>query len=408
MASSRTLLKILLVITALIITSTVIATSPIEAKSQTTQWTWSGGSGVSYGYPLLSPTGDLMLYSTNDVLYTISPQGSLLRNSSMMLTGMPLFSADGSVFALVSASATTVNGTKLIVMSPTGNVKWNHSIAGIAMGMNVLPDGGVVLGIMPTWAGQVNLECLNSDGSTRWTKGGYDAEALGSMMYPIGIHGNNVMVSSTKNATPDTAVIHEFLPDGTELRAFNTNFTPLSIFFAIDGTMRTVGYQFSQDTNFEALYCLSNNGSVIWQKAISNLYGDIVVLPDGMTSFAERSGSINFSLTVYAVDRNGDPLWQLSNADSVPVVYKGNTLVSNAASLLLVSHDGKVIWSIDGLFYGQPVVKGNTIYAGTSSGLTAITDSAWNVTWQPAVLMLTIIVAMAGVWLLSGRTPRLR
>ncbi len=407
MASNRTLLKIALVIAALIVASTVIATSPIEAKSQNTQWTWNGGSGVGYGYPWLSPSGDLVLYSTNGTLYTLSPQGSQLRNSSLLLTGMPQFSADGTMFALVSTSANTVNGTKLIVISPTGSVKWNHSIAGIAMGMNVLPDGGAVLGIMPTSAGQVKLECLNSDGSTRWTKGGYDATELGSMMYPIGIHGNNVMVSSTMNATPDTAVIFEYLPDGTQLRTFNTDFAPFSIFFALDGTMRTVGYQFTHNTDYEALYCLSNNGSAIWRRAVSNLYGDIVVLTDGTTVYAERSGSISLSLTVYSVDRNGDPLWQLSNADSVPVVYKGNTLVSNSVSLMLVSHDGKVIWSIDGLFYGQPVVKGNTIYAGTSSGLSAITDSAWNLTWQPAVLMLTIVVAIAGIWLLSGRTPKL-
>ncbi|MGD0819050.1 MAG: hypothetical protein ABR986_11755, partial [Methanomassiliicoccales archaeon] len=64
MVSSRTYLKITIVIAALIVISTVIATTPIEAKSQSVQWTWHGGSTVNSGYPVRSPTGDLFVYST--------------------------------------------------------------------------------------------------------------------------------------------------------------------------------------------------------------------------------------------------------------------------------------------------------------------------------------------------------
>jgi hypothetical protein len=405
MASSRTFLKITLVIAALIVASTVIATTPIEARSQTTQWTWNGGSAVSYGYPVVSTTGNLLLYSTNGTLYTVSPQGNLLWNSSMAMAGTPQFSADGTVFALVSVSPIKVNGTELIVLSPAGVVKWNHSIGGIAFGMNVLADGGVVLGMLPTYNGQVKLECLNSDGSTRWTKGTYDLNETGSMMYPIGVHGNNVMVSSTKNVLPDTAVISELRADGTQLRTFNTSFAPLSIFFALDGTMRTVGYHFTHQIDYEALYCLRDNGSVVWSRPLSNLYSELALLPDGTTLYAERNGTSG--LDAYAVDADGNQLWVLAKASTVPVAYHGNALVANSTSMMLVDNNGYIIWKLNGTFYGQPAVYGNTIYAGTSSGLAALSESVWKISWQPIVLVLSIITAMAGVFLMSGRTPKL-
>ena len=411
MVSSRTLLKITLVIAALIITSSIVATTPTEAKSQSVQWTYQGGSSVIAGYPVLSPTGDLYVYSTDGVnatIYAVSPLGKGLWNTGVALASMPQFSADGTMFVLVDVlSNAKVNGTGLLALNPAGIMKWTFVVPGISEGMRVLPDGGVVLGAMPTSVGQHSLVCLNANGSERWTKGIYDLNSSNPMMYPVAIHGNNVLVATTSFSSPERSIITEYAPDGKVVRSFKTDFAPQSIFFAPDGTMRTVGYNLSRSTNYEYLYALNANGSVKWASLLNNVYGDLAILYDGTTVYGELTGSSGLNLDVYAVDGNGKSLWRSVNLKTIPVAFGNGMLLSNSTALMLVDRDGGIVWKFDGSFNGQPVVSGKTIYAGSGSVLMAISDSAWKLSWQPMVLLLTIIVALVGVGSLSGRTPRL-
>jgi hypothetical protein len=410
MVSSRTPLKITLVIAALIITSTVVATSPVEAKGQTVQWTWHGVSTVNSGNPSVSPNGDILIYSisgANATLYSISPEGKDLWNVSLPLLTTPRFSADGTMFVLVDLPTnSTVNGTGLLVLSADGIVKWTFTIPGVANRLQVLPDGGVVLGAEPSYAGQFGLMCLNADGSVRWTKGAYVANSPDPVMYPVGIRGNDVLVASTSFASPGASVIREYAPDGVVVRSFKTDFAPQTINFALDGTMRTMGYNFSR-ADSEYLYGLSVNGSFLWATQTNNEYGDLAVLSDGTTVYGERTGSLGLTLNIYAVDSNGNSLWTSVNAKTIPVAFGSGVLFASSTALSLVDRDGGVSWTLNGSYYGQPVVNGQTIYAGTGSDLVAISGSAWNISWQPVVLVLTIMIASIGVWLLSGRSPRL-
>jgi len=66
-----------------------------------------------------------------------------------------------------------------------------------------------------------------------------------------------------------------------------------------------------------------------------------------------------------------------------------------------------ILWNLSGSYYGQPATDGRTIYAGNAGNLVAISETPWKMTWQPAVLVLTVIIAMIGVAMLGGRTPRL-
>ena len=411
MASSRTLLKITLVIAALLVTTTVIITTPIEAKSQSVQWSWNGGSTVQVNYPALSPNGDIFTYSvsaTNATLYAISPEGMSLWNGSMALANIPQFGSDGTVFLPVVVSNTRVNGSGLMVLDQAGKLKWTFAVPGISEGMLVLPDGGVVLGAMAVFPGQHSLICLNADGSERWTKGDYETNLTNPMMYPVGIHGNDILVSSTSYSTPARSTITEYSPDGTARFTFGTDFAPLSISFAYDGTMRMVGFNYTRSTDYEYLYGLSANGSFLWATPLSNEYGDLVLLPDGTTVYGELTGTTSLVLNVHAVDGNGNVLWSTANAKSIPVAFGSGILISNSTALMLVDRDGGIIWKLSGSSFGQPVTDGKTIYAGHSGNLVAISESSWKMTWQPAVLVLTIMVAMIGVAMLGGRTPRLK
>ena len=410
MASSRTLLKITLVIAALLVTTTVMITSPIEAKSQSVQWSWNGGSTVEVNYPALSPNGDLFTYSLSDVnatIYAVSPEGMSLWNGSMALANMPQFGSDGTIFLPISIGDTRVNGSGLLVLDQAGNMKWTFVVPGIAEGMLVLPDGGIVLGAMAVFPGQHSLTCLNADGSVRWTKGDYQTNLTNPMMYPVGIHGNDVLVSSTSYSAPARSTITEYSPDGTALFSYRTDFAPQSIFFAFDGTMRMVGFNYTRTTDYEYLYGLSANGSFLWSTQLSNEYGDLVLLNDGTTVYSQFTGTTSMALDIYAVDGNGDMLWKTVNAKSIPVAFGSGILISNASAMMLIDRDGGVIWKLSGSYFGQPVTDGRTIYAGSGGNLVAISESAWKITWQPAVLVLAVMVAMIGVAMLGGRTPRI-
>ena len=408
MVSSRTILKIVIVIAALIITSTVLAITPVEAKSQSIQWTWHGSSSANAGYPVLSPTGDLYTYSTiggRATVYSISPEGKDLWNTSLVLASMPQFSADGNIYILEWISNnTSVNGTGLLVLTPEGAVKWTFTVPGLAEGMKILPDGGVVLGTEPFYPGQHSLICLNINGSVRWTKGSYDTNSTNPMMLPVGIHGNDILVASTSFESPSNSVITEYAPDGTVVRSFRTDFTPLSISFALDGTMRAVGYNFSQSTDYEYLYAMNDNGSVMWALMLGNEAGNLVVLSDGTTIFGESTNSSVLNLNVYAVDAMGNTLWKSANVMSIPVAFGTGVLFANSTALMLVDRDGGVLWKLDGSFSGMPVVNGKTIYAGSGNDLLAISESTWKVTWQPVVILFTIMFAAIGVGLLGGRS----
>jgi hypothetical protein len=413
MVSSRTLLKITLVIAAIIISSTLIATTPIEAKSQSVQWTYQGSSSTVAGYPALSPTGDLFVYSTegaNEILYAVSPQGKGLWNTNVALDSKPQFSpVDGSIYVLVTGlSNTQVNGTDVLALSSTGVAKWNVTVPGVTYGMRALPDGGVVIGTEPRFPGQNSLICLNADGTERWTKGSYNASSPNSLMYPVAILGNDVLAANISLSSPDRSVITEYTPDGAVFRSFQTAFVPqMSIFFAPDGTMRMVGYNLSQSTGGEYLYALNANGSFMWALSISGEYGDLAILWDGTTVFGEGNGATPLNLLVLAVDSQGKELWLSSNVKTIPVAFGNGVLLANSTGLMLADRNGGVIWKLEGSFDGQPVVNGKTIYASSGSILMAISDSAWQVSWQPAVLVLTILVAMLGVGVLSGISPKI-
>ena len=408
MASSQTVFKVTLVITALIITSTILVSSPIQAKEQSIQWTLSNGSTVNAGYPALSPNGDLYTYSGNGVIatvYSISPEGKNQWNVSVVLASMPHFSSDGTIFIFVDVSSAQVNGTGLIVMTPQGTTKWTYIVPGVSEGMRVLPDGGIVLGGMAVYPGQPSLTCLNADGSVRWTKGGFEENLTNPMIYPVGIRGNDVLVASTSFSLPSTSVITEYAPDGTVVRSFSTDFAPQAISFAQDGTMRTVGYNFTHGTDYEYLYGLGVDGSVMWMDLLGNQYGGLTVLPDGTTVYGELTSTSGLNLNIFAVDRNGEMLWKASNAKSIPVAFGNGVIFSNSTGLMLVDRYGAIDWKLDGSFYGQPVVNDDTIYAGNGTNLVAISETAWKLTWQPLAIMLTAMAAMIGVVLLGGRTP---
>ena len=410
MASSRTLLKITLVIAALLVTTTVIITSPIEAKSQSVQWSWNGGSAVEVNYPALSPNGDLFTYSVSSshaTIYVVSPEGKSLWNDSLALANIPQFGPDGTIFVPISISNTRVNGSGLLVLDQDGNMKWTFTVPGISEGMLVLPDGGVVLGAMAVFPGQHSLTCLNADGTVRWTKGDYETNLTNPMMYPVGIRGNDILVSSTSYTSPARSTITEYSPDGTALFTFGTDFAPQSIFFASDGTMRMVGFNYSRTTDYEYLYGLSANGSFQWAKPLSNEYGDLVLLPDGTTIYSQLTGTTSLILDIYAVDGNGNSLWTSVGAKSVPVAFGSGILFSNSTAMMLIDRDGNLLWNLSGSYYGQPATDGRTIYAGNAGNLVAISETPWKMTWQPAVLVLTVIIAMIGVAMLGGRTPRL-
>ncbi|HEY3420088.1 MAG TPA: PQQ-binding-like beta-propeller repeat protein [Methanomassiliicoccales archaeon] len=407
MVSSRTLLKITLVIAALMVVSSVIVTSPIEAKSQSVQWTYQGGSNVIASYPALSPTGNLFVYSsdgTNATIYNISPEGKGLWNSVVALTSTPQFGPDGTLYVLVKVTANTnVNGTGLMALNTAGIMKWAYVIPGVSYSMKVLPDGGVVLGAKPMWSGQHNLICLNADGSERWTKGSYIANTSNPVSYPLAIRGNDVLVANTTFVGRSS--ITEYAPDGSSVRTFKTDFTPeFDVFFALDGTMRAVGYNFSRTTDYAYLYALSDNGSFMWAAQLNAQFEGMTILRDGTTVYAELAGSTGSNLNVYAVDANGKSLWRSVNAKTVPVAFQNGLLLANSTALMLVDRDGGVIWKLDGSFGGQPVVNGNTIYVGSGSILLAISESAWKMTWQPIVIIVVIMAAAFGVILLGGRS----
>ena len=410
MVSSRTLLKITLVIAAIIISSTLIATTPVEAKSQSVQWTYQGSSATVSGYPWLSPTGDLFVYSINGANATVnavSPQGKGLWNTDLALERKLQFSSvDGSIFAQVTVlSNTQVNGSGVLALSSAGVIKWNYTIPGNATGMRVLPDGGVVIGTEPKFPGQHSLICLNANGSERWTKGNYSASSPNSETYPVAILGNDVLVANISLSSLNRSVITEYTPDGVVFRSFQTAFVPQSnIFFAPDGSMRLLG---TTTTSGEYLYALNANGSLMWAFPVSSVYGDLAIFPDGTTAFGELSSSTTVNLQVFAVDNHGKMLWRSSNIKTIPVAFGNGVLLANSTGLMLVDRDGGVIWKLAGSFNGQPAVNGKTIYAGSGSVLMAISESAWKVTWQPVVLVLTILVAMLGVGVLSGISPKI-
>jgi hypothetical protein len=190
------------------------------------------------------------------------------------------------------------------------------------------------------------------------------------------------------------------------VRSFRTDFAPQSIFFAFDGTMRAVGFNFSRSTDYEYLYGLSANGSVMWSLLLNDEYGDLALLSDGTTVYGEISGTSGLNLNIYAVDSNGKTLWKSVDAKSIPVAFGTGVLLSNSTALTLVDRDGGVTWKLNGSYYGQPAVYGKTIYAGNGNDLVAISESVWKISWQPAVLVLTIIIVAIAVATLGGRSPR--
>ena len=107
------------------------------------------------------------------------------------------------------------------------------------------------------------------------------------------------------------------------------------------------------------------------------------------------------------MDSHGNELWRSSNVKTVPVAFGNGVLLANSTGLMLADRNGGVIWRLEGAFDGQPVVNGKTIYAGSGSILMAISDSAWQASWQPVVLVLTVLVAMLGVGVLSGISPKI-
>jgi hypothetical protein len=106
------------------------------------------------------------------------------------------------------------------------------------------------------------------------------------------------------------------------------------------------------------------------------------------------------------VDGNGNSLWKSSNAQSIPVAFGTGVLICNSTAMMLIDRDGGVIWKLSGSFYGQPATDGKTIYAGYGGSLVAISESGWKMTWQPAVLVLTVMAAIIGIFMLGGRMPR--
>ncbi len=409
MVSNLTLLKTTLVIAALIVVSTVIVTTPTEVTGKTVQWTYDGGSGVIASYPIMSPNGNLYVYSTdgtNAVIYAISPEGKAVWNTGVNLTSTPQFGPDGTLIILTRVlSSTNVNGTGVMALSSEGVLKWSFVIPGVSYNMKVLPDGGVVLGAKPVWPGQHSLICLNADGTERWTKGTYVANISNPIMYPVAIRGNDVLVVNT--TFTDRSVITEYAPDGRAVSSFETDFAPeFNLYFAPDGTMRTVGYNFSQTLNYAFLYALNVDGSRMWAVPLTNQFQGLAILADGTTVYSETAGSTSAFFNIYAVDANGRSLWRSVNAKTVPVTFGNGVLLANTTALMLVDRDGGIIWKLDGSFSGQPVVGGKTIYVGSGSVLKAVTDQAWKITWQPIVVMVVIIIAMLGVALMSGGAPK--
>ena len=396
-------------VAALIIVSTIVATTPVEARTQSVQWTWHGSPTVTTGDVVRSPNGDLYVHSnigSVTTIFAISPDGKDLWNVNVTLDSTPQFGPDGTMFILVHTSNTTVNGTGLLALTPAGTTEWSFAIPGVSEGLQALPDGGVVLGAEPRYPGQFSLVCLNADGGVRWTKGAYDANSSNTVMYPVGVRGYDVLVATTSDPSPTASVITEYRPDGTSLRSFGTDFQPQGIVFALDGTMRTIGFNYSRNTGSEQLYGLNFNGSVMWAVPTNNVKGDLAVLADGTTVYAEQTDPSGLNFNVFAVDANGNTLWSVVNLKSIPVAFGSGVLLADPTALRLVDRDGGVIWTLNGIYYGQPVVAGKNIYIGSGSNLVALSETAWTLTWQPAVLVLTIMVAMIGVYMLSGITPK--
>jgi hypothetical protein len=408
MVSSRTLLKITLVVAALIVVSSVIVTTPVQANGQSVKWTYQGGSSVVATYPVVSPTGNVYVYSSdgsNAVIYAISPEGKGLWNTGVSLTSTPEFSQDGTLFILTKVlSNTNLNGTGLLALNQDGIMKWKYVIPGISYGMKVLPDGGVVLGAQPRFDGQNSLICLNANGSERWTKGAYDVNSTNPVNYPVAIRGNDVLVAATtfSNATTVT----EYAPDGRAVLSFTVGFAPeFNVLFAPDGTMRMVGYDYARTVNNAFLYALDLNGSYMWAIQLVNQFEGMAILNDGTTVYGELSSSTGLTLNIYAVDAGGRSMWRSVNAKTMPVAFGNGLLLANSTALMLVDRDGGIIWKLDGAFSGQPAVSGNTIYAGNGAVLSAISESTWKITWQPIVIMAAVILATLGVFLLGGRYP---
>jgi outer membrane protein assembly factor BamB len=124
------------------------------SSSGSANWTSSAASGY-YVNPAVATDGTI--YAGGDKLTAVNPNGSVKWSYTSGTFLSPAIGDNGTVFA------GQINSSKLVALSPSGNLLWSRSdLDGApAIGINgdvyVVPQSGVLTAVNPT------------DGSTRWT-----------------------------------------------------------------------------------------------------------------------------------------------------------------------------------------------------------------------------------------------
>ena len=125
------------------------------------QWSYQCDTEIST-VPAVAADGSIYFGAKGDILYCLSPEGSLnwtLEN--MWLLGAPTVDADGRVYIATTSDA-------LYCLNSDGSVQWSYPNSGTSYTSPVLlPDGSVVFNGAKEMYGN-SIICVDSSGAEKW------------------------------------------------------------------------------------------------------------------------------------------------------------------------------------------------------------------------------------------------